>query len=207
MGASARLKSDKERFPTASRITSYRSPLDLVVKEMQPASEGADWKAAIRSSAISAHQVLERHPWACGLMMSPARVRPARLRYMDSMLGRLREAGFSAELTDRAYHALDSRIIGSTLWEVPDSAGQVGSRTTGQLSFWLFPPTNTEPPTPRVGLVCRETQDQAAERLRFGARRAVMAVRASPASRSASAPAKRTGNHGPGSFGQANGPP
>ena len=97
--------------------------LDLVVKEIRPASEGADWKAAIRSSAISAHQVLECHPWACGLMMSPARVRPARLRYMDSMLGRLREAGFSAELTDRAYHALDSHIIGSTLWEVGYSAG------------------------------------------------------------------------------------
>ena len=52
------------------------------------ASEGADWKAAIRRSAISAHEVLERHPWACGLMMSPARVRPGRMRYIDSMLGR-----------------------------------------------------------------------------------------------------------------------
>ena len=100
--------------------------VDLVVKEMELASEGADWKAAIRRSAISAHEVLERHPWACGLMMSPARVRPGRMRYIDSMLGRLREAGFSADLTDRAYHALDSHIIGSTLWEVGYSFGSEG---------------------------------------------------------------------------------
>ena len=59
-------------------------------------------------------------------MMSPARVRPGRMRYMDSMLGCPREAGLSAELTDRAYHALDSHIIGSTLWEVGYSAGAEG---------------------------------------------------------------------------------
>jgi AcrR family transcriptional regulator len=92
--------------------------VDVVVGEMEAASDGADWKAAIRSSAISAHEVLERHPWACGLMMSPARVGPSRMRFMDSLLGSLRRAGFSAELTDLAYHALDSHIIGSTLWEV-----------------------------------------------------------------------------------------
>jgi AcrR family transcriptional regulator len=97
--------------------------VDLVVREIEIATEGPNWKAEIRRSAVSAHQVLERHPWACGLMMSPARVRAGRMRYMDSLLGRLRQAGFSAELTDRAYHALDSHIIGSTLWGAGYSAG------------------------------------------------------------------------------------
>jgi hypothetical protein len=69
---------------------------------------------------------LKRHPWACGLMMSPARVRRSRIRFIDSMLGRLREAGFSAATTDLAYHALDSHIIGSTLWEVGYSIGSSG---------------------------------------------------------------------------------
>jgi AcrR family transcriptional regulator len=100
--------------------------LDRVVEEIELASTEADRNAALRSSAISAHEVLERHPWACGLMMSPARVRPGRMRYMDSMLGRLRRAGFSAAQTDLAYHALDSHIIGSTLWEVGYSAGSEG---------------------------------------------------------------------------------
>jgi AcrR family transcriptional regulator len=90
--------------------------LDLVVREFELAEEGGEWKSQIRRSAISAHQVLLRHPWACTLMMSPGRVSGARLRYMEALLGRLREAGFSAETTDHAYHALDSHIIGFTLW-------------------------------------------------------------------------------------------
>jgi hypothetical protein len=49
--------------------------------------------------------------------MDPARIRPARLRYMDLLLGRLREAGFSAETTYHAYHVLDGHIFGFSLWE------------------------------------------------------------------------------------------
>src|SRR5439155_11105879 len=86
--------------------------LDLVVDEIDVPSSGGDWKTALRRSAISAHEVLLRHPWACSLMMSPARIGPARLRYMESLLGRLREAGFSANMTHHAYHALDSHILG-----------------------------------------------------------------------------------------------
>jgi hypothetical protein len=50
-----------------------------------------------------------------------ARVRPARLRYMDSLLGRLREAGFSAETTYTAYHVLDAHILGFSLWQAGHS--------------------------------------------------------------------------------------
>jgi AcrR family transcriptional regulator len=100
--------------------------LDLVVREMEPAAAGGDWKAALSESSISAHEVLESHPWACSLMMSPTRLSPARMRYMEAMLGRLREAGLSAHLTDRAYHALDSHIIGSTLWEAGYATGAAG---------------------------------------------------------------------------------
>ena len=92
--------------------------VELVMREIALPSGGADWKAALRTSAISAHDVLFRHPWACSLMMSPIRDSPARLRWMDSVLRCLREAGFSVELTHHAYHALDSHITGFTLWEV-----------------------------------------------------------------------------------------
>ena len=37
---------------------------------------------------------------------------------MESLLGTLREAGFSADMTHHAYHALDSHITGFTLWQV-----------------------------------------------------------------------------------------
>ena len=60
--------------------------------------------------------------------MSPGRIRPARLRYMDLLLGRLREAGFSAETTYPAYHVLDGHIFGFSLWEAShDVHGRGGS--------------------------------------------------------------------------------
>lgn len=91
--------------------------LDLVLAESEPPSTAEDWSVAVRRSAISVYQALRRHPWACTLLMSAARVRPARLRYMDSLLGRLREAGFSAETTYTAYHVLDAHIFGFSLWQ------------------------------------------------------------------------------------------
>ncbi len=98
--------------------------LNFVITEFELALGGPDWKAAIRRSAISAHDVLMRHPWACNLMMSVKRVAPARMRYMEALLRRLREAGFSANMTHHAYHALDSHIIGSTLWEAGYSSNK-----------------------------------------------------------------------------------
>ncbi len=103
-----------------------------MVSEIDVPSGGGDWKAAMRASAISAHEVLLRHPWAASLILSGPTVRPARLRYMDSILGCLREASFSAEMTDHAYHALDSHIMGFTLWQVGISVGlaRLGSVAT-----------------------------------------------------------------------------
>jgi AcrR family transcriptional regulator len=88
---------------------------DIVATEIEVPSARGDWKAAVRSSAISFRDALARHPWACGLMMSNG-AGPSRLRYMESLLRRLREAGFSPQMTHHAYHALDSHIIGFTLW-------------------------------------------------------------------------------------------
>ena len=118
--------------------------VDLVVSEIEVPSDGGDWRAALRRSAISAHQVLLRHPWACSLMMSPARIGPARLRYMESLLGWLREAGFSAEMTHHAYHALDSHILGITMWEVGYSTGikelpDSGATLRRQMSLDQYP--------------------------------------------------------------------
>src|SRR5882724_3959577 len=59
--------------------------LDLVLGESEPPSPAGDWDAAIRTSAISVHEALRRHPWSCTLLMAPERVRPARLRYMDKL--------------------------------------------------------------------------------------------------------------------------
>jgi AcrR family transcriptional regulator len=91
--------------------------VDLVVSEIAVPPTEAEWKAALREIAISAHEVLVRHPWACNLMWTTS-ISPARLRYMEAILGTLRESGFSPNLTHHAYHALDSHITGFTLWQV-----------------------------------------------------------------------------------------
>jgi AcrR family transcriptional regulator len=92
--------------------------VDIVLSEFELPAPGTDWKAALRMAALSAHDVLVRHPWAATLMLSAIGTSPARQRFMNAILGCLREAGFSADLTDRAYHALDSHITGFTLWAV-----------------------------------------------------------------------------------------
>jgi AcrR family transcriptional regulator len=89
---------------------------DMVVEEYELPEPGPDWKSAIRRTAISAYRVLLRHPWAASLLLAGTTPSTARLRYMDALLGTLRAAGFSVDMTDHAYHALDSHIMGFTLW-------------------------------------------------------------------------------------------
>jgi AcrR family transcriptional regulator len=91
---------------------------ELAFREIDVPSADADWRAAIGGTAISAHDALVRHPWAAGLMFSPAAVSPGRLRWMECVLETFRKAGFSPNMTHHAYHALDSHITGFTLWQV-----------------------------------------------------------------------------------------
>ena len=114
--------------------------VDLVLQEIEPPARDTDWKSALRRSAISAHDVLVQHPWACSLMTSTT-VSPARLGYMESVLATLREGGFSADLTHHAYHALDSHITGFTLWQVgfPDDLPELAATFLRELRFEEYP--------------------------------------------------------------------
>ncbi len=92
----------------ANKDDVLRGIIDLVLAETQPPAPVGDWSAAIRNSAISVHDALTRH-----------------LEYMDSLLGRLREAGFSADDTYHAYHVLDAHIFGFSLWQANHSYNAV----------------------------------------------------------------------------------
>jgi AcrR family transcriptional regulator len=97
--------------------------VELVLAEVELPSEEPDWQAAIRRCATSFHDVLLRHPWAAGLVLAPSSnsdriMESPRLQYMEWLLGRLRAAGFSADATYHAYHALDAHIVGFTLWQL-----------------------------------------------------------------------------------------
>ena len=86
--------------------------VDLVVSEIDLPSDSVDWKEAMRRRAISAQSVFSRHPWASALIDSRESSGPARLRYFDWMIGTLRRAGFTLEMTAHALSVLDSYIYG-----------------------------------------------------------------------------------------------
>jgi AcrR family transcriptional regulator len=92
--------------------------VDLVVSEIELPDIQVDWKAAIRRRANSAHEVLLRHRWATLALVSRVNAGPAMLRYVDATLGCLREAGFSFDIADLAWNAMDSYIYGYTLQEL-----------------------------------------------------------------------------------------
>jgi AcrR family transcriptional regulator len=102
----------------ANKKDLFDGMLDLVLAEWQPPDGAGDWAEAIRTSARSVHDALRRHRWAARLLMTGDHVRPARLRYMDQLLGRLRDAGFDPDATYSVYHLLDGYIFGFALWEI-----------------------------------------------------------------------------------------
>ena len=120
----------------ASKSALLDGMIDIVFSEIDLPSDEADWKDAMRRRAVSARQVLRRHPWAIGLMESRTSPGPATLRHHDAVLGCLRRAGFSVELTAHAYSLLDSYIYGFALQEagLPFGTGEEAAQVAQQIS-------------------------------------------------------------------------
>jgi AcrR family transcriptional regulator len=91
--------------------------VDVVFAEIELPPTDIDWRTAMRRRAISTREALNRHRWAVGLMESRKTPGLASLRVHDAVLGCLREAGFSIELTIQAYSVLDAYIYGFALQE------------------------------------------------------------------------------------------
>jgi AcrR family transcriptional regulator len=94
------------------------SIVDEVVREIAVPSLEDNWKDAMRVRAHSAHTVLLRHRWVTLALVSRANAGPSMLRYVNATLGCLTEAGFSYEMADRAWNAMDNHIYGYTLQEM-----------------------------------------------------------------------------------------
>jgi AcrR family transcriptional regulator len=90
--------------------------VDLVTTEIPLPDPAGDWKAAIRQTAIAEFEILTAHPWAASTILSVKQASQPRIRYMDWILGTLRQGGFSADVTDLGYHVLESHIMGFALW-------------------------------------------------------------------------------------------
>jgi len=92
--------------------------IDLVYSEIDVPSAETDWKLAMRRRGISVRDVLVRHPWATSLMQSRSKPGPAILRHNDSVIGSLRQAGFTIEMAAHAFSVMDGYIYGFALQQV-----------------------------------------------------------------------------------------
>ncbi len=91
--------------------------VDLVFAEIALPESSGDWKAAMRARAVSARQVLARHPWAISLMESRTSPGRANLRHREAVTACLRKAGFSIRMAVHANWLLDSYVYGFALQE------------------------------------------------------------------------------------------
>jgi AcrR family transcriptional regulator len=91
--------------------------VDIVFGEIELPATDVDWKTAMRRRAVSTREALNRHRWAVGLMEGRTTHGPANLSLHYAVLGCLRAAGFSMELTVHAYSVQDAYIYGFALQE------------------------------------------------------------------------------------------
>lgn len=91
--------------------------IELVVAEIEIPGGGTDWKEAMRQRAISAREVFSRHSWAIGLLETRRTMGPTILRYLNTILGNLRSAGFSIDNAVHAFWLLDSYVYGHVIQE------------------------------------------------------------------------------------------
>jgi AcrR family transcriptional regulator len=91
--------------------------VDLVFAEIHLPEVGADWREQMQVRAESARRALRAHSWAIPLLESRTSPGPATLRHHDAVLGTLRAAGFSRELTAHAYALLDAFVYGFAVQE------------------------------------------------------------------------------------------
>jgi AcrR family transcriptional regulator len=113
---------------------------DLVMLEVQVPARDLPWRAALRQSAISTHEVLLRHPWASAVLESRRNPGPTRMGYLDAVVSILLGAGFTLQDVARAFMAVDSHVYGFTLmilaWpfdlrDSPDEAAIMADETFG----------------------------------------------------------------------------
>lgn len=89
--------------------------VEIVFGEIEAPTPGGEWKAELRKRAVSAREALNRHPWAIGEMEGRGAHGPNNLRLREAVLGCLRTAGFSVEMTVHASSVQDAYIYGFAL--------------------------------------------------------------------------------------------
>jgi AcrR family transcriptional regulator len=119
--------------------------VDLVFAEIELPPPGAEWRTAMRERAVSVRAALVRHPWATALMQSRTAPGPATLHHHDTVIGTLRGAGFSIDLTAHAFSALDAYIYGFAMqqrslpFDTLEQAQEVGRQMFARMPAGAYP--------------------------------------------------------------------
>ncbi len=119
--------------------------VDMVFSEIELPALGGDWQLEMRRRADSTRKALRRHPWAIGLLESRTRPGPATLKHHDAVIGVLRGAGFSLEMTAHAYALIDAYVYGFALAEAslpingPETVTEVAEQMMAQYSTHEYP--------------------------------------------------------------------
>ena len=145
--------------------------VDIVFSEIEPPSPELDWKTAMRRRAVSTRQALNRHRWAVGLMEGRTDHGPANLRLHDAVLGCLRAAGFSLEMTVHAYSVQDAYIYGFALQQTdmsPETSDDFAAVAEQQMertrTCWPTTPTSSRwsgATSPRPATTTRQSSSSA----------------------------------------------
>lgn len=93
-------------------------------------------KTSLRRTILSARDVLLRHPLAPAIIETRVSPGPSGLRHYDTVIGILREGGFSLELTHHALHLMGIRMLGFTQ-DLFDASPDLDVETTAALAAQL----------------------------------------------------------------------
>ena len=109
---------------------------DAVVGEIPASADGADWKTSLRQMVLAARRVMLRHTWAPRVIESRTTLGPAMMRYADTVIGVLREGGFTIAQAHHALHIFGSRLLGFTQ-ALFDDSGDLDPETAAALESQL----------------------------------------------------------------------
>ena len=110
--------------------------VDRLYAQFHDPVAGRPWKDELRRRSHSARDVIRGHPWSIPLMNSRAAPGLGTLRHLDAVIGLLRGAGFSLELTGHAFALVDAHLYGYLAQEVslPFLAEEDHSEAAGRIA-------------------------------------------------------------------------
>lgn len=111
---------------------------DTVIASIEPVTDAATWQASARATMMAARATMLAHPWTAAVLAVRPQPTPSSLRYLDTVLGILREAGLSVDLTHHAIHVLGSRILGFSqdLYDDGPTVRPEPGEATRQAAIW-----------------------------------------------------------------------